>query len=247
MNEIIESLYKRKSMRVYEERTIPEEMKRIILEAAAQAPSAGFQQLYTILDITYKELKLALSDSCDNQPFIAKAPMVLVFCADCKKWYDTYLEAGCTPRKPGAGDLMLAVTDAAIAAQNAVVAAESFGIGSCYIGDIMENCEEQRRLLKLPEYVFPAVMLVFGWPTEQQKHRPKPVRFEQKHIVHENTYRSMDGEELRNMFEGRCGQKSFEDWTAAFCGRKYNSDFSKEMTRSVEEYLKQFLRKDCDV
>ena len=159
MNEIIESLYKRKSMRVYEERTIPEEMKRIILEAAAQAPSAGCQQLYTILDITDKELKVALSETCDNQPFIAKAPMVLVFCADCKKWYDTYLEAGCTPRKPGAGDLMLAVTDAAIAAQNAVVAAESFGIGSCYIGDIMENCEEQRRLLKLPEYVFPAEML----------------------------------------------------------------------------------------
>ena len=120
MNEIIESLYKRKSMRVYEERTIPEEMKRIILEAAAQAPSAGCQQLYTILDITDKELKVALSETCDNQPFIAKAPMVLVFCADCKKWYDTYLEAGCTPRKPGAGDLMLAVTDAAIAAQNAV-------------------------------------------------------------------------------------------------------------------------------
>ena len=77
-------------------------------------------------------------------------------------------------------------------------------------------------------------MLAFGWPTEQQKHRPKPVRFEQKHIVHENTYRSMDGEELRNMFEGRCGQKSFEDWTAAPRGRKYNSVFSKEMTRSVE-------------
>ena len=195
MNEIIESLYKRKSMRVYEERTIPEEMKRIILEAAAQAPSAGCQQLYTILDITDKELKVALSETCDNQPFIAKAPMVLVFCADCKKWYDTYLEAGCTPRKPGAGDVLLAVTDAAIAAQNAVVAAESFGIGSCYIGDIMENCEEQRRLLKLPEYVFPAVMLVFGWPTEQQKHRPKPVRFEQKHIVHENTYRSIKRQE----------------------------------------------------
>ena len=91
MNEIIESLYKRKSMRVYEERTIPEEMKRIILEAAAQAPSAGCQQLYTILDITDKELKVALSETCDNQPFIAKAPMVLVFCADCKKWYDTCL------------------------------------------------------------------------------------------------------------------------------------------------------------
>ena len=136
---------------------------------------------------------------------------------------------------------MLAVTDTAIAAQNAVVAAESFGIGSCYIGDIMENYEEQRRLLQLPEYVFSAVMLVFGWPTEQQKKRTKPLRFDQKHIVHENTYRSMEGEELRQMFADRCGQKSFEEWTEAFCNRKYDSDFSREMTRSVEEYLKQFL------
>ena len=57
MNEIIKSLYNRKSMRVYEEKPIPEEMKEVILEAAAQAPSAGCQQLYTILDITDKELK----------------------------------------------------------------------------------------------------------------------------------------------------------------------------------------------
>ena len=160
MNEIIKSLYDRKSVRVYEDRPIPEKMKQIILEAAAQAPSAGCQQLYTILDITDQKLKDELVKTCDNQPFIATAPMVLVFCADCKKWYDAYLEAGCSPRKPGVGDLMLAVTDTAIAAQNAVVAAQSFGIGSCYIGDIMENCEEQRRILNLPEYVFPAVMLL---------------------------------------------------------------------------------------
>ena len=160
MNEIMESLYQRKSMRAYEDREIPEEMKKLILKAASQAPTAGCQQLYTILDITDQKLKEALSESCDHQPFITKAPMVLVFCADCKKWYDAYLEAGCEPRKPGVGDLMLAVTDTVIAAQNAVVAAESLGLGSCYIGDIMENCEEQRRLLCLPDYVFPAAMLV---------------------------------------------------------------------------------------
>ena len=136
-NPILQSLFDRKSVRVYEEKPIPAEMKQAILEAAAQAPSAGCQQLYTILDITDPALKEALAESCDHQPFIAKAQLVLVFCADCKKWYDAYLEAGCTPRTPGVGDLMLAVTDAAIAAQNAVVAAESFGIGSCYIGDIM--------------------------------------------------------------------------------------------------------------
>lgn len=240
MNEILQSLYQRKSVRVYEDKPIPQEMKQAILEAAMQAPSAGCQQLYTILDITDQKRKEALADSCDHQPFIAKAPMVLVFCADCKKWYDAYLEAGCQPRRPGAGDLMLAVTDAAIAAQNAVVAAESFGIGSCYIGDIMENCETQRSLLELPAYVFPAVMLVFGWPTQQQKQRTKPQRCAQKYIVHENTYHSMDGAKLREMFADKCGQASYEDWCAAFCQRKYNSDFSKEMTRSVDEYLRQF-------
>ena len=240
MNEIMESLYQRKSMRVYEDREIPAEMKNLILKAASQAPTAGCQQLYTILDITDQKLKEALSESCDHQPFIAKAPMVLVFCADCKKWYDAYLEAGCEPRKPGVGDLMLAVTDTAIAAQNAVVAAESLGLGSCYIGDIMEKCEEQRRLLCLPDYVFPAAMLVFGWPTEQQKQRPKPERCEQKHIVHENTYRDMDGEELREMFAYKCKNRTYEEWCNAFCDRKYNSDFSKEMSRSVEKYLEQF-------
>lgn len=240
MNEIIDSLYHRKSVRVYEDRQIPEEMKNLILEAAMQAPSAGCQQLYTILDITDQKLKEMLAESCDHQSFIANAKMVLVFCADCKKWYDAYLEAGCEPRKPAVGDLMLAITDTAIAAQNAVVAAESLGIGSCYIGDIMEKCEEQRRLLQLPEYVFPAVMLVFGWPTEQQRMRQKPERCERKHIVHENTYRSIVGAELREMFAYKCKNSTYEEWCSAFCNRKYNSDFSKEMSRSVLEYLKQY-------
>lgn len=240
MNQIIKSLYERKSMRVYEDRPIPDEMKQMILEAAVQAPTAGCQQLYTILDITDQKLKDALAESCDHQPFIAKGAMVLVFCADCKKWYDTFKDNGCEPRNPGVGDLMLAVTDAVIAAQNAVVAAESLGIGSCYIGDIMENCEIQRKLLQLPEYVFPAAMLVFGWPTKQQQERPKPQRCEMKYIVHENTYHSMDGEELRSMLEYQSGNQPFHDWCDAFCRRKYNSDFSREMTRSVEEYLEQF-------
>ena len=242
MNEVIESLYRRKSVRAYEDREIPEEMKQLILEAAMQAPSAGCQQLYTILDITDQKLKEALAETCDHQPFIAKAPMVLVFCADCKKWYDAYIEAGCEPRKPGVGDLMLAVTDTVIAAQNAVTAAESLGIGSCYIGDIMENCEEQRKLLQLPDYVFPASMLVFGWPTKQQKERQKPERCDLKHIVHENTYRSMDGAELRAMFAHECKNRTYEEWCSAFCKRKYNSDFSREMSRSVAKYLEQFER-----
>ena len=217
-NPILQSLYARKSVRVFEEKAIPAGMKQAILEAAAQAPSAGCQQLYTILDITDPALKAALADSCDHQPFIAKAQLVLVFCADCRKWYDAYKEAGCTPRTPGVGDLMLAVTDTAIAAQNAVVAAESFGIGSCYIGDIMENCDTQRSLLHLPDYV----------------------RCAMEHIVHENGYRTMDGAELRDAFGYKASTSGFDAWCTAFHNRKYDSGFAREMSRSVAEYLEQY-------
>ncbi len=240
MNEVIKQLNYRKSVRVFDDREISEEIKRAILTAATQAPTAGNQQLYTILDITNENLKHKLSETCDNQPFIASAKMVLIFCADFQKWYDAFKFAGCTPRDVGVGDLMLSVSDANIAAQNAVVAAESFGIGSCYIGDIMENCEIHRELLNLPDYVFPACMLVFGYPTTQQKEREKPKRCDLKHIVHENGYRRMESDELKEMLLKNAKVKTYEEWIKAFCERKYNSDFSKEMTRSVKEYLKKF-------
>ena len=79
MNEILQQLARRKSVRAYEEVPVTAEEKRLILEAACQAPTAGNQQLYTIIDVTSQPLKDALAVSCDDQPFIAKAPMVLVF------------------------------------------------------------------------------------------------------------------------------------------------------------------------
>lgn len=240
MNQTIKELHGRKSVRVFEDREISQEDKLLILEAATMAPTAGNQQLYTILDITDQKLKEKLVETCDGQRFIADAKMVLIFCADCKKWYDGFKEAGAEPRNPSVGDLLLAVSDANIAAQNAVTAAESLGIGSCYIGDVMENCEEQKALLNLPKYVFPAAMLVFGYPTQQQVERKKPERVDLKHIVHENTYRRMDAPELREMFGTKAGERTYEEYMKAFCNRKYNSDFSKEMSRSVGEYIKDF-------
>jgi nitroreductase/FMN reductase (NADPH)/FMN reductase [NAD(P)H] len=242
MNQTLQQLKERKSVRAFTDREITAEEKSAVLEAAVNAPTAGNQQLYTILDITDRALKERLAVTCDNQPFIADAKMVLIFCADCKKWYDAFVAAGCQPRTPGAGDLLLAVSDANIAAQNAVVAAHSLGIGSCYIGDIMENIEAHREALALPPWVFPAAMLVFGFPTQQQQERTKPQRVPMEHIVHQNGYRTMDAEELRAMFEGKRGVRSYEDWMQAFCERKFNSDFAREMSRSVEEYLKDFRK-----
>lgn len=240
-NDIIRSLYERKSVRAFTGEEITQEDKNSILQAALQAPSAGCQLLYTILDITDENKKERLAVLCDNQLFMAKAKMVLVFCADCRKWLSFYEEAGLKPRVPGAGDLLLAVEDALVAAQNAVTAAESLGIGSCYIGDVMENAEKMKTLLQLPEYVYPACLLIFGHPTEQQKERKKPERFRVSDIVCENSYQDKSGAQIREMFSGRTDGKSYEEWMEAFWKRKYESDFSREMNRSMEIYLRDFL------
>ena len=245
MNQVIRQLYARKSVRVFEEREIDEEIVQEILTAACMAPTAGNQQLYTILRITDPAVKEALSESCDHQPFIAKAKLVLVFCADCLKWYNAFLQSGCQPRKPGEGDLLLAVSDALIAAQNAVTAAESYGIGSCYIGDIMENAEIQREILHLPRYVFPAGMVVFGYPTKQQQERAKPPRAKLSYIVQENAYHTLTGEELKDMLLKNCTEETYDSWIRAFCNRKYNSDFSREMTRSVRKFLEDYAPEDA--
>lgn len=239
MNEIIKALAVRKSVRSYTDREISSDCKEQILRAATEAPTAGNQQMYTILDITSQELKDKLSVTCDNQPFIATGKMVLIFCADFHKWYQAFTLAGCSPRRPGPGDFLLAVEDAAIAAQNAVTAAESLGIGSCYIGDIMENYELHRELLHLPEFVFPALMLVFGYPTPQQQEREKPKRAALDFIVHENAYPDFSPEEICQNIADLKGS-DFDQWMQRFCQRKYQADFSLEMSRSVAAALKEF-------
>ena len=108
MNEVLQQLHDRKSVRVYEEKPIEAQVKQQILEAALQAPTAGNMALYTVLDITDPQLKAALAKSCDDQPFIATAPMVLIFCADYRRWYDVFCKHEEQVRKPGTGDLFLA-------------------------------------------------------------------------------------------------------------------------------------------
>lgn len=243
MNDTVKALKARKSTRVFTDMPVMPQIKAELLACAAAAPTAGNQQMYTILDITEPDLKKQLAESCDHQPFIANAPVVLIFCADFQKWYDGFQHFGCTPRRPGVGDLLLAVSDATIAAQNVVVAAESFGLGSCYIGDIMEQCELHREMLHLPRYVFPACMLVIGYPTLQQRKRVKPDRLPMKLLVHENSYKPLNEEALAQLLRNE-GEMTKEQRFQAFCQRKYNSDFSREMTRSVAKYLEAFQKED---
>ncbi len=233
MNQTIDVLMKRKSVRQFENKEIPADVKEAILAAAMRAPTAGNSMLYSILDVTDQKLKDLLSESCDHQPFIATAPLVLVFLADYRRWMRKFEQAGCDAPKPRLSDLILSTNDAVIAAHAACVAAESFGIGSCYIGDIIEQWETHQKAFGLPQYVAPVSMLVFGYPTQIQKDRRQTSRFPKEMIVFENGYHDLTDEELMAYYDN--------EKAAAFCKRKYTSDFALEMERSAKEILKNWM------
>ncbi|MDO5440074.1 MAG: nitroreductase family protein [Erysipelotrichaceae bacterium] len=240
MNNTIQEMIDRQSIRAYKDKEITKEDKDLIINAGINGPSAGNMQLYSIIDVKDKDTIEKLSVLCDNQPFIKNAKMVLVFCADYEKWYNAFNDLDLNPRLPGKGDLLLAIEDAMIVAQNTVNAAWSLGIGSCYIGDIMENYEEVTKLLELPDYVYPACMVVYGYIDENQTRKFKPKRVDNKYVVFENKYRSLNNEELKDMFESRNINEDYETWMKKFIERKYNSDFSKEMCRSANKYIERF-------
>ena len=180
MNQVLETIEKRRSLRVYKNQPLTTEEKQAILHAAMRAPSAGNMMLYSMIEVEDQGLKDKLAETCDHQPFIARAPFVVLFLADYQRWYDFYAVSGAEARcqelgkkfrKPQEGDLLLACCDTLIAAQNAVIAAESLGIGSCYIGDILENYEVHREMFQLPPYVLPITLLCFGHPASEPSGR----------------------------------------------------------------------------
>lgn len=244
MNETIKSIKNRKSVRVYAQKDIGDMEKKAIIDAALQAPTAGNMTLYSIIDITDQELKDRLSVTCDNQPFIAKAPLVLVFCADFNRWMQIFEKYCDDVRKVSYGDFMLSTVDAVIAAQNAVVAAESLGIGSCYIGDITENYEIHKELLNLPDWVVPACMVCFGYPSEQQIARQKPPRFEAEDVVFNNRYEDKGPDKMQEMLMKRqnLSPDEIKDYVVKFCNRKHQSDFSIEMSRSCKAMIDDFCK-----
>lgn len=95
MNETIQVLMNRKSVRVFEDKEITPEIKDIILAAAMRAPTGGNCMPYSIIDVTDQSIKDKLAETCDHQPFIAQAKMVLIFCADYHRWYRKFKMAGC--------------------------------------------------------------------------------------------------------------------------------------------------------
>ena len=158
MNETIKTIMSRSSLRKFSKKEVSLEKKELIIESALRAPTAGNLMLYSIIKVEDKEVLEKLSHTCDEQPFIKTVSFALIFIVDYQKLYDYFghsnflnycEEQGVNPVYPSLSDLLIGSQDAIAAAQNSVIAAESLGVGSCYIGDIIENYEIHKEMFNL--------------------------------------------------------------------------------------------------
>lgn len=253
-NETLQVLQQRTSLRNYSKQMITKEEEDKIIECAMLAPTAGNQMLYSMILIKDQARKEWLSESCDHQPFMATAPLIIVFVADHHRWFEYYQKNGVKEfcdntnyvfEAPQESDLLLAIEDAMCAAQNAVIAAESMGIGSCYIGDIVEHGEAVSDFLQLPQYTMPIACVTFGHYKEDHKKIFRK-RFDRQFVAFEETYKQLSEEDYTAMFKEEetkyTPNNSYHasNYAQQFYARKTGADFSKEMARSVRVWLKRW-------
>lgn len=244
MNEVVQLLKSHTSIRNFNDIKITQDQVNLILEAAMRGATAGNMMSYSIIKIQSKETLEKLAKSCDDQPFIETASFALLFVVDNYKWH-RYFEQRNIPEAfpdysgPVISDFILGMEDMMIAAQNAVIAAESLGIGTCYIGDIMENYEFHKELFHLPKYTMPAALIVMGNYDTKPDIRP---RFDPSFIVFDEEYPTIKDDFINDMFSA----EEAEDPNLAknFYARKIDAPFFKEMARSIELYLKEWDKKE---
>ncbi|MBY8987235.1 MAG: nitroreductase family protein [Candidatus Lokiarchaeota archaeon] len=255
-NQTLELIKNRRTIRAYDPKPLSQEEVDTIIHGAMRAPTAGNMMMYSIIQVSDQELKDKLVKTCDNQPLIAKAPLVLLFLADVQRWWDYFkvskVEEKCNTigkefQTPQESDLLLACCDALIAAQNSVIAAEALGIGSCYIGDIMENYEIHREMFNLPRWVFPITLLCYGHPKGDKNKIPLTTRFPRKLIQFTNQYSRLSKHDFEDMLKNdprRIIVKEAENMGQQMYFGKLGAEFTVEMRRSVKAALNEWLKKD---
>ena len=198
--ELKDVIHEHRSIRKYEDREVSPELLDDILEAGIRASSSGNMQTYSIVVTKDKELKERLYSAHMEQSMVVDAPVLMTFCADfnrMRKWlalndapvhFDNFMS------------LMIGAIDATLVAQNCALAAEDEGLGICYMGSTLANCDQIGELLNLPENVVPIVGFSLGYPAEN----PAPRDRLPKHgIVHHDQYHDYSEEEILEIYKER--------------------------------------------
>ena len=191
-NEVLKTLLAYKSARHYLDKPLPNGTLETLVAAAQSAATSSNLQTWSVIALEESARKAEAATLCGDQDFIRHAPLFLVFCADLARLTRVSEEAG----MPGEGldyleMFLMATIDASLAAQNAAIAAESLGLGICYVGAARNKPRELADLLHLPSRVFALFGMTVGWPSAEDTTTVKP-RLPQPEMLHHETYSAVD-------------------------------------------------------
>lgn len=205
---MLDFLNQHRTIRKYSDKAIDASLMSRLLEAACRASNTGNMQAYSIVVTTEESVKKALAPTHFNQSMVVNAPAVLTFCADFNRFSKWCEQRDADPGYDNFQSFMATTIDVLLAAQTFAIAAESEGLGICYLGTTTYNAGEIIDILNLPHLVVPITTITVGYPAEQPEQTD---RLPLSAVVHYETYKDYSPADIDRLYE-----------------EKENSDFYKQ-------------------
>lgn len=222
----IDVLLNHRTIREFKSSPMPPQQLSILLDIAKRTATSMGLQSFSIIRIVNPELKAAIAEVC-NQEYVARVPELFIFIVDAYRNSRIAREQGITSDIERDSDRFFqGWTDAAIAAQNMVAAAELGGFGTVFFGSILNNVPKMIELLKLPELTFPVVGVGIGVPNQKPQLKPRMPRevnvFDDSYTVFDSYLELLEDydEEMEQYYDMRDTNRRVDSFTKQVAGKK---------------------------
>jgi nitroreductase len=193
----LQTLLQHRSIRKYKSTPIESSVLNTILDAATRGSNTGNMQIYSIIVTQNQGVKEKLAPTHFNQKMVVEAPVLLTFCADFNRFNRWCELRNATPGYDNIQAFSWAMVDAVIAAQNATIAAESFGLGICYLGTTTYNADKIIEVLNLPKGVVPITTITVGYAEETPSLTD---RLPLEAVIHQEVYHDYTEDDINRLY-----------------------------------------------
>jgi nitroreductase len=230
-DDVLETILQRRSIRKFKHKRVSGKVISRIVEAGQRAPTACGMQAYSFILVTNMQTRREISKAIGEQECMKQAPVWIIVCADMARQLELFKVLKVKTRFEPLSMLLPAVIDAALAAENMVIAAEAYGVGSVFIGSVWSALKRTAAILRLPKNVLPIVLVCLGYPNEAPPPRP---RWPLDAVTYENRY-GMPSKELMTKYYAEGNRQLVE--------MQY---FRKGVSSWAEHWQKKFPLKDME-
>jgi nitroreductase len=236
MNETIALLKNHRSIRQFTDQAVSDDVFSELVASAQAASTSSFIQAVSVLKINKMQVREQFVELTGGQKYVAGAAEFLVFCADLSRNAERVERStGRSADFAWTEQCLAATVDVALLAQNLVVAAESVGLGCCYIGGIRNHPARVTELLELPPLVYPVFGLCLGYPAQNPDIKP---RLPSSAIVHHDTY--VPAALQRELIDGY--DAHVRDYYHQRTNGKLDQTWSDQMAKQAQSQSRKFMR-----